>query len=75
MSADAQSTADSKYVESHLETVLTKLLAELYLIKPSDPGMCEKSIRITFILVAWLANALRQYARQEERNGVTALET
>ena len=38
MSTDAQSTADSKYVESHLETVLTKLLAELYLIKPSDPG-------------------------------------
>ena len=38
MSADAHSTADSKYVESHLETVLTKLLAELYLVKPSDPG-------------------------------------
>ena len=53
MSADAQSTADSKYVESHLETVLTKLLAELYLVKPSDPG------RLCFMTRTWTVKLLR----------------
>jgi len=60
MTTEIQNTADSEYIREHLEPVLTKLLAELYLVKPKDP-------------VGWLSNALRQYARQAERNGATAL--
>ena len=50
----------SVYVKDQLEPVLVELLAELYRVKPSDP-------------IAWLSNALRQYARQAERAGETAL--
>jgi len=59
MTADAP-TPDSVYVKDQLESVLVELLAELYRVKPSDP-------------IAWLSNALRQYARQAERAGETAL--
>ena len=41
MVTEGLNEADSEYVRQHLEPVLTELLVELYLVKPSDPGITK----------------------------------
>ena len=59
MVTEGLNEADSEYVRQHLEPVLTELLVELYLVKPSDPGITEVIGRFQFKITYRRANIAR----------------